>query len=51
MSSKIEGAGHSEAGPNHPHLHQHCLTTQLMCPLGVVLAGLKCYIFFKELKI
>ena len=19
----FEGAGHSEAGPNHPHLHQH----------------------------
>jgi hypothetical protein len=24
MSSKFEGAGYSEAGPNHPHLHQHC---------------------------
>ncbi len=33
MSSKFEGAGHSEAGPNHPHLHQRLSSNAIDVPV------------------
>ena len=50
MSSKFEGAGHSEAGPNHPHLHQHCPTTQLMCPASGTPSETEIFYILKALE-